>query len=86
VETAAGGPGSFPGRALSPLPRTMSPTEETRLIVPPCTPEERLDVYVRSRCPTVSRATIRRLIESGDIRVDGRLVKPTHTPRAGEAI
>lgn len=49
-------------------------------------PSERLDTYLRSRFPAVSRGTIQRLIEEGHIRVNGRSVKPTHTPRAGEKV
>jgi 23S rRNA pseudouridine1911/1915/1917 synthase len=47
---------------------------------------ERLDSHLRSRFPAVSRGAIRRLIEEGHITVDGRRVKPTHTPRAGERV
>lgn len=47
---------------------------------------ERLDTYLRGKFPAVSRGTIQRLIEEGHIRVNGRTVKPTHTPRAGEQV
>src|SRR5512139_3048707 len=49
-------------------------------------PSERLDTYLRGRFPAVSRGAIQRLIEEGHIRVNGRTVKPTHTPRAGEQV
>lgn len=49
-------------------------------------PSERLDVYLREVFPMVSRGTIQRLIEQGDIRVNGQTVKPTHHPHAGETI
>ena len=49
-------------------------------------PAERLDSWLRSQFPAVSRGTIQRLIEEGHIRVNGRTVKPTHTPRAGEQV
>ncbi len=49
-------------------------------------PHERLDTYLRAQFPAVSRGTIQRLIENGDIRIDGQTVKPTHHPRAGETI
>jgi 23S rRNA pseudouridine1911/1915/1917 synthase len=49
-------------------------------------PSERLDSYLRGRLPAVSRGAIQRLIEEGHIRVNGRMVKPTHTPRAGERV
>ncbi len=49
-------------------------------------PSERLDTYLRGKFPAVSRGAIQRLIEQGDIRVNGRPVKPTHAPRAGEQV
>jgi 23S rRNA pseudouridine1911/1915/1917 synthase len=49
-------------------------------------PSERLDVFLRGKFPAVSRGAIQRLIEEGHIRVNGRNVKPTHTPRAGEQV
>jgi 23S rRNA pseudouridine1911/1915/1917 synthase len=49
-------------------------------------PLERLDIYLRGKFPAVSRGAIQRLIEQGHIRVNGRTVKPTHTPRAGEQV
>jgi 23S rRNA pseudouridine1911/1915/1917 synthase len=49
-------------------------------------PSERLDTYLRGKFPAVSRGAIQRLIEQGDIRVNGRIVKPTHAPRAGEEV
>jgi len=49
-------------------------------------PSGRLDSYLRGKFPAVSRGAIQRLIEQGYIRVDGRTVKATHTPRAGEQV
>src|SRR5579859_7012631 len=49
-------------------------------------PSERLDTWLRMRLPGVSRGAIQRLIEEGMIRVNGRVVKPTHAPRAGERV
>jgi len=49
-------------------------------------PSERLDSWLRTKFPLVSRGTIQRLIEQGEIRINGRIVKPTHTPRAGERV
>jgi 23S rRNA pseudouridine1911/1915/1917 synthase len=49
-------------------------------------PSERLDTFLRGRFPVVSRGAIQRLIEEGHILVNGRTVKPTHAPRAGEEI
>jgi 23S rRNA pseudouridine1911/1915/1917 synthase len=60
--------------------RTQTVTVKTSL------PSERLDNYLRSEFPAVSRGTIQRLIEEGHIRVNGRTVKPTHHPVAGEVV
>jgi 23S rRNA pseudouridine1911/1915/1917 synthase len=49
-------------------------------------PSGRLDTWLRGKFPEVSRGTIQRLIEEGHIRVNGRIVKSTHTPRAGEEV
>ncbi len=49
-------------------------------------PAERLDTFLRRQFPAASRGAIQRLIEQGHIRVDGRTVKPTHSPRAGEVV
>ena len=55
-------------------------------IIEKSVPSERLDSYLRGRFPAVSRGALQRLIEAGHIRVNGRTVKPTHTPRAGEQV
>src|SRR4030088_2067191 len=49
-------------------------------------PSQRLDAGPRGKSPAVSRGAIQRLLEDGHIRVNGRKVKPTHTPRAGEQV
>ena len=49
-------------------------------------PGGRLDVFLRTKFPAASRGALRRLIEQGHIRVNGRPAKPTHSPRAGEQI
>ncbi len=49
-------------------------------------PAGRLDSWLRGQFPAVSRGAIQRLLEEGHIRVNGRIVKPTHTPRAGERV
>jgi 23S rRNA pseudouridine1911/1915/1917 synthase len=46
----------------------------------------RLDTYLREKFPAASRGAIQRLIEEGHILVNGKRVKPTHTPRAGETV
>ena len=49
-------------------------------------PATRLDTYLREKFPAASRGAMQRLIEEGHIRVNGKAVKPTHAPRAGEEI
>ena len=49
-------------------------------------PQERLDQFLRRRLPEVSRGTLQRLLAGGSIQVDGRRVKPSHHPRAGEKV
>jgi 23S rRNA pseudouridine1911/1915/1917 synthase len=49
-------------------------------------PFERLDVFLKSKLPQVSRGVLQRMIEDGAILVNGKKVKPTHSPRAGEII
>src|SRR5689334_13458515 len=56
------------------------------LIIERTLPSERLDSYLRTKFPAASRGAIKRLIEEGHIRVNGQIVKPTHTPRAGEQV
>jgi 23S rRNA pseudouridine1911/1915/1917 synthase len=60
--------------------RTQSVTVKVSL------PLGRLDTYLRGEFPAASRGTIQRLIEEGHIRVNGRTVKPTHHPQAGEVV
>ncbi len=49
-------------------------------------PGERLDIFLRTNFPAISRGAMQRLIEQGHIRVNGQNVKPTHTPRAGDKV
>jgi 23S rRNA pseudouridine1911/1915/1917 synthase len=49
-------------------------------------PAGRLDAFLREKFAAVSRVALKRLIEQGHIHVNGRTVKPTHRPRAGEQI
>src|SRR5258706_153141 len=49
-------------------------------------PSERLDTFLRSRFPGVSRGTFQRLNEEGPVRVNGPAVKAPHGPRAGEQV
>ena len=49
-------------------------------------PGGRLDVFLREKFPAASRGAMQRLIEQGHIRINGEVVKPTHSPRAGEQV
>ena len=46
----------------------------------------RLDTFLRTKFPEVSRETFKRLVAEGQVRVNGRGVKPTHHPHLGEVI
>ena len=59
---------------------------EDSIIVEASLPGERLDAYLRTRFPAVSRGTLQKLIDTGDIKVNARDVKPTYSPKAGDVI
>ncbi len=63
----------------------MSARTET-LLIEQSLPFQRLDTFLRAQFPAVSRGTIQRLIEDGEILVDGQKTKPTHHPHAGETV
>lgn len=63
----------------------MTERRET-IVVGESFPDERLDVWLCSKFPEVSRGNIVRLIKEGEILVDERQVKPTHRPHEGESI
>ena len=56
------------------------------IIVEQSLPAERLDVFLRHKFPAASRGALQRLIEQGHVRVNSRVVKPTHAPHAGDKI
>ena len=63
------------------------PTARTEVLtIEHSLPSERLDTYLRGKFPAVSRGAIQRLIEEGHIRVNGRVIKPTLAPRAGDQV
>ena len=64
----------------------MSSRTESILVVEKTMPHERLDTFLRAQFPTLSRGAIQRLIQQGDVRVAGKPVKASHSPRAGEKI
>lgn len=49
-------------------------------------PQARLDKFLQKKFPNTSRGAFQRFIQDGDVRVDGKMVKTTHHPRAGEEI
>src|SRR2546421_435369 len=49
-------------------------------------PAERLDSWLRTKFPEVSRGAIQRLIEIGHIRINGRNVNRTHATRVGQQV
>jgi 23S rRNA pseudouridine1911/1915/1917 synthase len=55
-------------------------------IVDQSLPAGRLDTFLREKFPAGSRSAWQRLIEEGHVLVNGRSVKPTHHPRAGEQV
>jgi 23S rRNA pseudouridine1911/1915/1917 synthase len=55
-------------------------------IVEKSLPAGRLDTFLREKFPAASRGAMQRLIEQGHVLVNGRTVKPTHRPRAGEQV
>jgi 23S rRNA pseudouridine1911/1915/1917 synthase len=57
-----------------------------KLVIERSLPGERLDTWLRQKLPGLSRGAVQRLIEQGHVRVNGKAVKSTHTPRAGERV
>ena len=49
-------------------------------------PGKRLDQVLQKQLPGCSRGELQRLIRTGDVRVDGRAVKASHHPCAGETV
>ncbi len=58
----------------------------SHVVVEKSLPQERLDIYLRTQFPAVSRGALQRLIEAGHIKVNAQTVKPTYSPRAGDQI
>ena len=48
--------------------------------------DKRLDKYLQSRIPKISRTALQKLIKNGDVRVDGKNVKPSYEIHGGEVI
>jgi 23S rRNA pseudouridine1911/1915/1917 synthase len=49
-------------------------------------PDKRFDQFLREKYPAASRGVFKRLIDQGHIRVNGKIVKAAHSPRAGETV
>ena len=64
----------------------MSGARTSKVVVEKSLPQERLDVYLRTQFPAVSRGALQRLMQAGHIRVNAQVVKPTYWPRAGDQI
>ena len=62
------------------------PLQSEKFTVEHSRPGVRLDIFLREKFPATSRGAMQRLIDEGHIRVNGKAVKPTHAPRAGDAI
>jgi 23S rRNA pseudouridine1911/1915/1917 synthase len=56
------------------------------IVVDKSLPMERLDAFLKSELPQVSRGILQSMIEDGDIVVNGEIVKPSYSPRAGDQI
>ncbi|HKP73508.1 MAG TPA: S4 domain-containing protein, partial [Pyrinomonadaceae bacterium] len=46
----------------------------------------RLDAFLAARVEGVSRSTLKRVIDDGDVLVAGRVAKPSHKLKAGERV
>ena len=57
-----------------------------RLEVAPDADAERLDRFVTDRLPDTSRSFVQRLIDAGEVRVNGQLPRPSQRVSAGDAI
>jgi 23S rRNA pseudouridine1911/1915/1917 synthase len=49
-------------------------------------PGRRLDSFLHDQCPDTSRGEIRRLLDEGHVRVNGRSPKASQTPRLGDVV
>jgi 23S rRNA pseudouridine1911/1915/1917 synthase len=64
----------------------MSGERFEKFIIEESLPGERLDKYIASKFPDISRVTIQRLISEGHITVNKQTVKPTYHPRKGDVV
>jgi 23S rRNA pseudouridine1911/1915/1917 synthase len=66
--------------------KPSSVLREESFVIERSWPGERLDKFLATRYPAVSRGTIQRLLEDGHIRVNDRPARATQTPRMGDAV
>ncbi len=62
------------------------PVNTTELVVTAGETPKRLDRFLANREPALSRSALQRLIEDGRIRLNGRVVKPSHRIKPGDTI
>jgi len=68
------------------LPATESAPKPTMMMIDQTLTSERLDRYLTTKLPHISRGGIQRLIREGCILVDGKPAKPTQHPAAGQTV
>jgi 23S rRNA pseudouridine1911/1915/1917 synthase len=59
---------------------------QTILTVDRSVPAERFDAWLCARLAPLSRAAVQRLIREGHVRIDGRPIKPSLSPKAGQLV
>ncbi len=67
-------------------PETFLPAKEFIITITPESAGTRLDAFLASQLTEISRATIHRAIESGDITVNDRTVKPSYKVHASDEV
>ena len=68
------------------IPTDEAGPEPTVVTIDKTLPSERLDRYLTTRLPHISRGGIQRLMRDGCILVDGKPAKPTQHPAAGQTV
>src|SRR3954467_7126227 len=61
-------------------------SRDATVVIEESLPDERLDTFLKTKFPAVSRGSLQHLMEEGHILVDGKKTKPNHSPRGGETI
>ncbi|NMA14434.1 MAG: RluA family pseudouridine synthase, partial [Clostridia bacterium] len=64
----------------------MDSVQETNLIVSDWEAGKRLDIFLVSQLPELSRSRIQKLIKDGEALVNGAMVKPNYTIELGDEI